>query len=782
MRHRAALAFLWVFFWTLAGRLAPAVGHEGQPPEIMGLEVGFAGHYKPGMWTPVRVKLRGGDSPAWCRVSITVPDGDGVPCISTLPEEPWEVARVLGGPCAGVAPSAGGMTSVLPASWAAVASTGSSPPGFRRIDPGAETSVLLYSRFGRRTSSVAVELHEARGLVGRRVFQAGEAGQQGRFPPALPSAEYLILVAGSDAMGVEEAVRALRREAGEHATVARLEDLGDLPDRWCGYEAVDALVLSTSRPELLAPLRPDSPQARALHDWVSLGGTVVLCVGSRAEQVLEQGSALGALAPGKLQRVLLLRQFGALETYCGSTVPVRRAAGGTPGLRVPQLAQVQGRIEAREGNLPLVIRRTLGFGQIVFVALDLDVPPLSQWPDRGKLMRRLLDIAESPLRDVRRSATVMHFGFDDMAGQLRSALDQFAGIPAVSFWLVVGVFAGYLLWIGPVDYLLLRKLARRMELTWLSFPPVVAAVCVGAWLLAYRLKGDQIRANQVDLVDVDVQSGRLRGTSCANLFSPRTQTYDLAFVPQVPGGLPAAEVEMLVGWFGLPGSGLGGMDPGAAAPVLWTRPYRVAPRLDALEKVPVPVWSTKSLAARWTARIERSLESDLTDQARTPVGQITNRLDFPLAQCLLCYDRWVYELGTLNPGQSARIIATQERRDLRTFLTGQTLFLGVQRQAARYDQSSVDLAYILRAMTFFKRAGGYRYTGLTNRYQGYVDLSDLLSAGRAILVAVAADDPRSPHHGAQLVCDGHPAVTPRDRHTTLCRFVLPVNRPTAGPE
>ena len=52
-----------------------------------------------------------------------------------------------------------------------------------------------------------------------------------------------------------------------------------------------------------------------------------------------------------------------------------------------------------------------------------------------------------------------------------------------------------------------------MELTWITFPIWVVLVSAGAYALAMYTKGDELRLNQVDLVDVDVQSGMARGTS-----------------------------------------------------------------------------------------------------------------------------------------------------------------------------------------------------------------------------------------------------------------------------
>ena len=65
-------------------------------------------------------------------------------------------------------------------------------------------------------------------------------------------------------------------------------------------------------------------------------------------------------------------------------------------------------------------------------------------------------------------------------------------------------------------------------------------------------------------------------------------------------------------------------------------------------------------------------------------------------------------------------------------------------------------------MMFYEAAGGRRYTGLWNDYQQFVDLSDLLRADRAILIAQgpAAED-EVPQGGATLLRDGNPLTSPR---------------------
>ena len=60
----------------------------------------------------------------------------------------------------------------------------------------------------------------------------------------------------------------------------------------------------------------------------------------------------------------------------------------------------------------------------------------------------------------------------------------------------------YILLIGPGDYLFLKKVLKRMELTWVTFPLIVITVSLVAYYAAYAIKGHDLRVNKVDIVDV----------------------------------------------------------------------------------------------------------------------------------------------------------------------------------------------------------------------------------------------------------------------------------------
>ncbi|MGH7135412.1 MAG: hypothetical protein ACREHD_06705, partial [Pirellulales bacterium] len=366
-----------------------------------------------------------------------------------------------------------------------------------------------------------------------------------------------------------------------------------------------------------------------------------------------------------------------------------------------------------------------------------------------------------------------HLGLVDLSGQLRSSLDQFRGVRLAPFWAVAVLAAVYIALIGPLDFLFLKTLLRRMEWTWATFPLVVLIFCGGAAWAAHRLKGDRLLFNQIDLVDIDLAGNRARGTTWCTLFSPATTTYNLSLEPQVPGRQKDGD-EVLLSWQGLPGNVLGGMEQGLSAPSGVARSYTISADRRELKGVPIPVWSTKSFVGRWRTETKPALEVRLKPGRDEVVeGTITNRLGISLKDCMLVSGRWAWQFSELRPDAPVSV-RPGEQRDLFALLKDFKYVRERDRDtvvqlATPYNQASFNVRSILQQMMFYDVANGHSYTGLLNRYQSYIDLSDQLELGRVILWGTA-DRP-----AATIERDGQPISDP-DNHATVYRFLISVTK------
>jgi hypothetical protein len=372
--------------------------------------------------------------------------------------------------------------------------------------------------------------------------------------------------------------------------------------------------------------------------------------------------------------------------------------------------------------------------------------------------------------------SLLGYESDDMIGKLRHALDgKFAGVSTVPFALVAALVTAYILMIGPGDYLLVTKLLRRMELTWITFPLIVAGVSAGAYGLAYWMKGDQLRVNQVEIVDVDVENNRACGTVWTHFFTPRVAEFDLSLEPGFLRNTTLDDSTQLVGWLGVPGYASGGMQGGGGEPSLLERGYEFADALTAMRGVPVELWSTKTITARWAAEVKTPVQSQLHRAGEELLqGQIVNDTGLQLDDCLVLYGPWAFYLGRIEPAAIKQIDADLQPRTVKTMLTSATA--GDVTEPRTAEDGTVpfrlvedDVARLVKAMMFFDAINGERYTGVLNRYQSSVDLSHLLLQDDcAILLA------RSSAPGSQWQSGDQHLASAADRRWTYYRFVLPV--------
>ena len=189
-----------------------------------------------------------------------------------------------------------------------------------------------------------------------------------------------------------------------------------------------------------------------------------------------------------------------------------------------------------------------------------------------------------------------HLGYVDLSGQLRSALDQFQGVHLVPFWTVTLLTLGYIAILFPLNYLVAFRWLKRPQLAWIIFPAVALLFCATAYAMAHQAKGNRLRVNQVDVVDIDIDSHWARGTTWINLFSPANAAYDLRgnkFARCEKRSIAFGRIHSELVWAGQ--HGLGGMNSAAASLSLVDQPYTIDSESGVVADVPLPNGRAKVL-------------------------------------------------------------------------------------------------------------------------------------------------------------------------------------------
>jgi hypothetical protein len=295
-------------------------------------------------------------------------------------------------------------------------------------------------------------------------------------------------------------------------------------------------------------------------------------------------------------------------------------------------------------------------------------------------------------------------------------------------------------------------------LTWVTFPLWIVLFSVLTYALAAPGRPDVEKKNVLSICDIDSETGTLRVSYWCGVYSPVDTRYEDDIL--CPFGHYS--------WYGLPGSGLGGMAPKTVSPPVWLVGSEQNSYDRGIANVPIQAHSTKSFFGQyyapsateffnffyfisaWLLDEEEEISAKyatitalLSDEEGVPIGTIEIPQDsiYALERCILAYGRWIIELGDIEPGQTIKLTKTTPRRDLRDLLIPPKARENEGlRGLATYNPQSTDLEYIVRVMSLHRALGGYESTGLHCAYQPSLDMSELLSADRVLLLGVVVSD------------------------------------------
>ncbi len=636
--------------------LAPAARAQQAPPATFKIEkvkLGFrgggpedsAGSFKTGLWAPVHVTLAPApdgpvvlpvrvDGTVEGQVRVETPDSDGVP---TVYPEPFKAQLAQGG-------------------------------------RGKRIHLIAYAKVAARDPEVKVAVRPGgQGARATDVYFTGplERGDGREVNESL----YLTLGARLSQLykGLinkedKEAVTTKPRYLAHEAEAERL------PTRWFGYDAVDLVILCTDNKTFVEDLLKTANRSRleALAEWVRRGGRLVVSVSwpnqELVRRLLNDAQAwnpplpdLLAIPAGKEQPSVT--QMSGVQTWAGGGKAFFE--GEQDPLRIAKL-KAGPAVEAlvTEETYPLIVRTPYGRGSVTVFAFDVAKAPFTSWeggpPFWANTVKRLAPKsltakqAEEP-RNVRMGPRGFEAEVGDLTTVLQQELDKF-DTPPISFGWVALFILLYILVVGPLDYLLLKKVFKRLELTWITFPAIVLAISLIAYFTAYAVKGKELKVNKLDLIDVDLRSdlgedlrprkASAYGTTWFTILSPRIQNYTVGVEPVFPrlvGGEGAKAPTATVAWLGRPEGGGMGASGRQQSQSFWTRTYDFAPGAAGLTGVPIPVWTTKSFTASWAAPLgkmpfEARLEYDADGRL---TGTFRNLLPIDLHDVRLVYQgKW----------------------------------------------------------------------------------------------------------------------------------------------
>ncbi len=574
LHRRRLLTALLVLATLLPALAAPARPVAAAPAVRVGARANFDGNYQPGQWVPVTVELT----------------NDGAPVTGDVVAE--------------------------------VSSVGSGDPTryFQRVElPTRARKVLtLYALVTGTGGSIDVSFRSGRDAVPA--------------PPVplrpLKQGQRLVGVIGDDAPASGEVARNLLSAYGSSAIEAVAFPPDDMPGSPFGLGSFSALVLTNA-----STGRWTAEQREALAAWVARGGQLVVAGGSTWRKTAE---GLGELPPvrfGDSRTVGGLGGLGQLANMDGGPGGNFVVATGEP---IPGAA----RLAEGDGG-PLVAGRGWGRGTVYALAFDPAAGDFTGWGGAGALWKRLGLEAQPPpsLHEPFTSGGGGPYGpygpYGNGSFSVNNILRDLPSLGLPPTWLLLLVLLAFIAIVGPVNYLVLRRLDRR-DLAWATIPALTLLFAGGIYGFGAGTRGRATIVNTVSVVRIAPGGRAAELQSFYGVFTPSRGTRQL----------PLERDALLTGFSQ---SGLGRSELGGDA--RFGQGDGATVRDAAFQQ-----WTLRSVAAQAVVDpAPLALKVELRREGNKVVGRITNESRRGVEDVTLLLDGAYQQLGALAPGASVAV-------------------------------------------------------------------------------------------------------------------------------
>ncbi len=402
--------------------------------------------------------------------------------------------------------------------------------------------------------------------------------------------------------------------------------LDEIPPRSDGLRSMNVLIINSMDTSQLS-----IQQSQALENWVLQGGRLVLGGGALAQETVSGLLDLPLpLIPSASQEYT---DISNLQSLAGEDQPSLPS-----GSFIVSMGEIdpQAIILAGDQNLPLVLENQLGKGSIDLVNLDLSQSPFEGWSGTAAFWGNLLAPGSfysawmSPDMSTRQQmASQMAYGLQNLP-----VLD----LPSVK-WLAI-LLGIYILVIGPINYLVLRK-KNRLHYAWFTIPLLTLIFSIGAFSLGYALHGSDLFVNKIALIEAS--PGAKSVSNYIGLFSPAMDSYEI----EIPGdGLISPMSPYYNPW-----------DSFSSEPN--TTSLREVKMLQSdpgmIKGISIDQWSMQSFMIEGLDLQFGQITADLSLSESSLRGEVNNLTGYPLSDLTLIFNQSFQRLGDLQNGESTQV-------------------------------------------------------------------------------------------------------------------------------
>jgi hypothetical protein len=250
-----------------------------------------------------------------------------------------------------------------------------------------------------------------------------------------------------------------------------------------------------------------SPQQAAnLRRWLESGGMLVVGGGSGWQQS-------AALLPPDMLPV----RIQGVDTIAAGDLAALDLSVLEESEYTIAVGEVVGQVLVSAGDKPLLAAKTVGNGTVLWSALDLEAAPLLNPANSEAFWQKIF---------LLRPVVKVYSVDNNFYSQLFNSISQDSLASALSPGKLFLLLLGYIILVGPVNWLVLRKIDRR-EWAWFVIPAVALLLTAGAFVYGRLGRGSDKVLYQVNLIELYSQN-QAKVQSLNGVFVPSSRGITLS--------------------------------------------------------------------------------------------------------------------------------------------------------------------------------------------------------------------------------------------------------------
>ncbi len=254
-----------------------------------------------------------------------------------------------------------------------------------------------------------------------------------------------------------------------------------IPEDWQLLEQFDIVVINNYDTERL-----NDKQISALKTWTEKGGFLVIGTGPNYQKTLKGLDDLNYIQAQGTEKI----NANILYSTFNSDNP------SSDNLTIIKADHDEKDVLLSTEKTPLVFDKKMGVGSITIIGFDIGISPFIDWKDKEDFMEELLQDKMSPREGNTNNQIV---GTYPSYNRFNNILQYIPMDKSISTKLILGLLIMFILIIGPINYIVLKKLDKR-EKGWITIPAIVLAFSLVIYFWGFRTGFDKPLVNSISVV------------------------------------------------------------------------------------------------------------------------------------------------------------------------------------------------------------------------------------------------------------------------------------------